>query len=373
MYCPEKIFTKGNRTGGILRFCELYQAMNKSKYNVDLCCAESQSVIESYGKGYSLKLYSGKLTKVLPTELMNWLFNRKRLREIRKNNYDMIISFDVPQTIQLVLSGYKNIVMFLRQDLIEYRNIQYKKGFITNLKLGVLKKIEQICLKSAKHIFVQCQYDLRNLVNRHTKYEEMVREKTTVQINNVNPSWIISKSEIPARELKKKELINICFIGNFNDSRKGHKEFLTAVSALKSDNYSVQIIGNGNELPVYENMYKMENFVFWGRLDNPIEILKSCDLLIVPSKADSCPNTVLEALYNNIPVLGSNRGGIPEILNNEEELLFSLEDTDMLEKMNRYIENEEYRNRIVYLEKRIRNNLYFDWGQTMINHLKGIK
>lgn len=102
-----------------------------------------------------------------------------------------------------------------------------------------------------------------------------------------------------------------------------------------------------------------------GRQENPIKILKQCDLLVVPSYADSCPNTVMEALYNEVPVIGSKAGGIPEILNNEDSL-FELDSYSIKSKILTLKNNEASLQKLKELQKSRKNELTFDWAGKLI-------
>jgi glycosyltransferase involved in cell wall biosynthesis len=44
-----------------------------------------------------------------------------------------------------------------------------------------------------------------------------------------------------------------------------------------------------------------------------IDVYKSTDLLLVPSKTDNSPNVVFEAALCGTPFLGSNKAGLPEL------------------------------------------------------------
>lgn len=102
---------------------------------------------------------------------------------------------------------------------------------------------------------------------------------------------------------------------------------------------------------------------FLGRLNNPIPILMNSALLVVPSYADSCPNTVMEGLFYNVPVIGSNRGGIPEILMNRE-WLFEPNAESLKLKIEDVINNDNLK--ILKEKQLIRSKeLTFDWGYRM--------
>ena len=49
-----------------------------------------------------------------------------------------------------------------------------------------------------------------------------------------------------------------------------------------------------------------------------MQILKSSSVVVVPSRMESLPTTVKEAFFLNVPVIGTNVGGIPELIKNNE-------------------------------------------------------
>ena len=52
--------------------------------------------------------------------------------------------------------------------------------------------------------------------------------------------------------------------------------------------------------------------------EEAMTIMKSSSILVVPSRMDSFPTTVKEAFFLNVPVIGTNVGGIPELIINDE-------------------------------------------------------
>ena len=52
--------------------------------------------------------------------------------------------------------------------------------------------------------------------------------------------------------------------------------------------------------------------------EDAMKIIKSSSMVVVPSRMESLPTTVKEAIYLNDPVIGTDVGGIPELIKNNE-------------------------------------------------------
>ena len=91
---------------------------------------------------------------------------------------------------------------------------------------------------------------------------------------------------------------------------KGGQILIEALSKLKND-YKIIMIGNGPELKLpFESLYT-------GYIEDPTSLSKyyaSADLCLCPTLEDNFPNTILESLACGIPVIGSNIGGVSEMV-----------------------------------------------------------
>jgi len=52
--------------------------------------------------------------------------------------------------------------------------------------------------------------------------------------------------------------------------------------------------------------------------DDAMKIIKSSQVVVVPSRMESLPTTVKEAFYLNVPVVATNVGGIPELISDND-------------------------------------------------------
>ena len=59
--------------------------------------------------------------------------------------------------------------------------------------------------------------------------------------------------------------------------------------------------------------------------------MKSSEVVVVPSRIESLPTAVKEAFFLNVPVIGTDVGGIPELItNNETGILIPSENPEKL-------------------------------------------
>lgn len=364
MYSSGRLFT-GHQTGGTKRFVELATYLQRH-HAAELCCQDDDGTLAANGlhAKYHFRDSADGKPRFLPPEARRLLKNRTLLKQIGREGYDAVVSFDVPPAIGLCLAGVKNLVLMIRKDLIGYETVSAAMNWKGKLKLAYLWLCEDICLKKAKYIVTQCEYDKDQLISRHKRLVKRLEKKFRIQINNVNPSWIQQKSARTVAEERSDHRFRVCFVGNFNDARKGHDLLLAAAKRLHQEDCDIkfEIIGAGEDLERFRSQYESDSIVFHGRLDNPMAVLKSCDLMVVPSLADSCPNTVMESLYNGIAVIGSRAGGIPEILL-DETALFDLDAEALALRINELYKNADALTRLRLSQQKRKTELEFDWAE----------
>jgi len=76
--------------------------------------------------------------------------------------------------------------------------------------------------------------------------------------------------------------------------------------------------------------------------EKTMEILKSSNILVVPSRMESLPQVIKEAFYLKIPVIATNVGGIPEIIENQKTgILIPPENPEkMIDAINNLLNND---------------------------------
>ncbi len=114
----------------------------------------------------------------------------------------------------------------------------------------------------------------------------------------------------------------VMFVGNLI-KRKNVESLLEAKKIANSDYYLV-IVGDG---PLFKKLNKkvedenIRDVIFAGSRNDVENIIPSCDVLILPSFSESFGLVLIEALACGKPVIGSNVGGITEIITEDVGLL----------------------------------------------------
>lgn len=362
----------GIQTGGVKRCKELINSALARKQNICFASQDSEDITNNKGFNRFFQLKEGKhtgLLNLLPPEFQVFLTNIGMIKTIKKSKFDRVVVFDVPPAVGLVLLRVKNIVLMIRKDLIGYeKTINHRWSLYP--KLVFLWVCESLCMMRSKKVVCQCYYDKHKLMKRHPIIAYSINKKTLILINNVNPSWVIENKHNVRNviQLSPKEMFRVCFIGNFDTPRKGHQLLLDAAIDILKYNKDIEfvLIGGGESLDHYRMHYANERIIFTGKLSEPIVVMKQCDMLVVPSYADSCPNTVMEALYYEIPVIGSKAGGIPEILI-DNEALFDLNKASLIASILKYKSSPDDLNHLRLKQIERKEQLTFDWGNKMLN------
>lgn len=120
---------------------------------------------------------------------------------------------------------------------------------------------------------------------------------------------------------EKSNNVILATIGAVNVRYKGHKYVIDAISQLRNSGvkYEYWIIGGGDSayLKGVAKKYSVtENVKFLGQVshDKVFEILQNIDIYIQPSLTEGLPRSVVEAMSLGLPVIASNVGGLPELI-----------------------------------------------------------
>ncbi|WP_293874338.1 glycosyltransferase family 4 protein [Flavobacterium sp.] len=327
-----------------------------------------------YGSDKTLLLLLTKLDKSRFNPVVVIPLDGPLRKELEKENIKVIIA----PVLKLYRKMFtpKNILLFFKQikkavSILDELNSQYNFDIIYSNTLAVLLGMVYAKKRKIKHIWhvheiivhpkkiaslfpkllnkyadvVVCnsQATMDNLVKRQ---KELVN-KTLIIHNGLKPlndDYIkINREDLG---FEKDDFI-ITLIGRIN-RLKGHKWLLnTFINNLQQDK-SIKLLFVGSPVSDQEYyLHEIEELVQENKLENTVKIvgfkkdlrpiLNLSDMLAVPStEAESFGLVALEAMLAKKPVVGSNHGGLTEIIvhnetgflvepNNESELALAIQ------------------------------------------------
>ena len=152
------------------------------------------------------------------------------------------------------------------------------------------------------------------------KFETLIREKVRSILNGSEKTLILSIGELhPSKDFD----VALIALSNLKEETK------------KSLDY--RIIGGGEEKGKLEKLINElglgETVKLLGPIDNAKNLLSGADVFLFPSSNENLPYALLEAGLAGLPVIASDVGGIPEIIDHQKSgLLVPPENPDALAK-----------------------------------------
>lgn len=157
-----------------------------------------------------------------------------------------------------------------------------------------------------------------------------------IPIGNICNVLVDDKLIKSSEMIQENKKIKIGILGRF-EPYKGHDDFLCALSLVSDecrDKISVDIIGSYNQyhyerlIRIVEKLGLQEIVNIRGYIDLSVqEIISQLDLVAMVTKTfEGFGLTVVEALHQNIPVLATKVGVVPEIFSDGNDLLVDVGD-----------------------------------------------
>ncbi len=256
--------------------------------------------------------------------------------------FKLIKALKKNQTKLLCTHGYKATVMgWIAVKMNKIPIIAFSRGYTDeNIKISFYNWLERKFLTKVDGVVFVSKGQKNKLLSM-----------------SINPkrSWIIhnaislkEESKIVNDNIKRKIFKNLGLINNNTkliacvgrlSPEKGQKYLLEAAKMLtfSRDDFHIIFCGDGPErdnlLKITKKLGLKDYCHFLGFRKDMSDIYSAIDLLVLPSLSEGLPNVVLEAFYHKKPVIGTNVGGVPEIvIDNETGLLVDPGNVEMLKE-----------------------------------------
>lgn len=226
----------------------------------------------------------------------------------------------------------------------------------------IYSKIEKLTMKYADFVIPVSNNLRKKLVERHGKEDKKIK----LIYNGIDVN-VDGKKQI---KNKRNEVFKFLFVGRLVEI-KNVKLLLQGLNYIKNKekDFICNIIGDGEEKEILENMAK--DFGLSGKVNflgyrNDIEnFMGDSDALILTSKMEGIPITIIEAFANGLPVVSSAVGGVLEMITDGETgILFELNNE---EKFNEILLNlVEGKYDLIRLSNNSYNEYLNKWNQNKL-------
>lgn len=299
---------------------------------------------------YLNSLYSD-LAKLAPIFRLFWHFNNilsvrkylqiKKILKIEKP--DLCISHNLMglgflsvQALQKFSSAhyhYLHDIQLLHPSGLMYWGEENK---INSSFAKIYQAINKYFFKSVLKVISPSQW----LLDEHLQRGFFKKSQTELEpISNILQAKTIKikvDQKLNAKQNKDTNKKKLLFAGQL-ERHKGVLFLLESFLKWNDANLELIIAGSGSlenkikELSANNPNIKLSGYLVLNDLK---KLLSQVDLVIVPSSCyENSPTIILEAQNLNIPVLASNIGGIPEIVNPENQLFDPEDANDLYEKL----------------------------------------
>ena len=300
-----------------------------------------------------------------------------------------------------VLKSIRNFIR-LRRSIIKNEIDWIHVSWTNDLLLGVLLKIfsprhiklifyRQMKLTRFKnspyHKFIYGKIDLflvitKKLHNEACKYlpiKKSIIHVLSYGISKPDYKFSMSKKAFFDKYNMESSMFSIGVFSRIEEQKGQH----LLIEAIRQSKHKIQLFIMGhcmdkkykNKLENISSEYNLSSHIcFTGFLQSPMNYMPFFNLVVLPTYEETFGLVVAEAMLMKVPVLGSNAGGVPEIITHESNgLLFETRNyNDLQDKIDMVIENSQLRERIIdkgfnFVNKYYDYYSHFDKFEKIIN------
>ncbi len=281
-------------------------------------------------------------TKGLNIPGVRGLMFKKNAKKALENLLEKV-DIDIIHGHYLFPAGAAAVEVGNEHDIKTYVTAHGSEMFEVYKKQPLMRSTIKNVLKKADRVFA---------VSNALKHEIIatgvtgISDKTSICWNSVDiDKFSLKENDSFKQENKLVDKPIVLFVGNL--IRRKNVESLIEAKKIANSDYYLVIVGDG---PLYKKLNKkvedenVRDVIFTGSRNDVENIIPSCDVLVLPSFSESFGIVLIEALACGKPVIGSDVGGITEIINEDVGLLINPNKVSSIASaIDKVINDEEYR------------------------------
>lgn len=252
---------------------------------------------------------------------------------------------EVKRNVRILFSCLIKLI-FSRQHLVHLNCSLSKVGIFRDVLLCLLVRLRGIPLvthyrgniidfssiKFKKYLHLLMKFSHANIAMNQASYEyikNIAPHRISFLLPNFIEDHLIAKQEKNIHPTQK--TYQVIFVGGISQS-KGCLEILEVAKRLP--HYHFHLVGKIQQDMQEALKLLPDNVILTDALDHPdiLQKMAESDLLFFPSHTEGFPNVVLEAMACGLPVIATNVGSIPEMIDPAGGNLVTIKDIDAMVK-----------------------------------------
>ena len=281
------------------------------------------------------------------------------------SNFFLIRKYIINNNISIIhVSWAKDIFLSVLLKLFTPGDI--KVVFYRQMKISRSKK-DLYHKFIYKHIdcFMVITEKLRNEAIKYLPINKDKIHKLTYGIKVPPGNSLIEKSSFFKEHNMNPNLFSVAVFSRVEEQKGQH----LVINSLKKSKHDIQLFIIGHTMDsVYKDKLQMlvKSYALSSRLKfldfvkSPMCYMPCFDLIILPTYEETFGLIVVEAMLMKVPVIGSNAGGVPEIIRDGDNgfLFETKNDNDLVRKIDYIIENKHTTDKLANNAYEYANNMY---------------
>lgn len=284
---------------------DLARLIDKSRFEVLIYCLSPRGHFARKAEAAGIRVCSAEFD----FRLLN-LFRSCRavLRTLRKEGVDILYCFNYPTIYYGVVLGALAQVPYIASAV---RDDGTWKGQSHRFWDGIVDRYADLIIansRSARDNYIR------------GKPPDVATKVITIY-GGTDTSALDQEGEGPDRPARTRPAVGV--IGRLDDSLKGHSDFIKAarIIAEQREGITFYVIGDGADRARLEDLALESGLngrlLFAGPIADLPQIYDMLDIVVIPSRSESLPHVLLEAMCCGKPVVATSVGDIPLILEDQ--------------------------------------------------------
>ena len=266
--------------------------------------------------------------------------NKKEWEQLLKQNKEAIVHYNIPLMKAAIVRDY--MLIKIAHDLGMHIVLHIHGGnYIKERnRPWFIKKLLERIFAWAKHVIVLGDEE-KNILEEDFKLKNVISLPNCIDLTEAKEF---------KRDISCKETLDILYIGRI-EPNKGIDYTFEACKALKNDGVKFHLHFAGKEevegqyIPKFKEEFG-KNFTFHGVVsgDKKTDVLKKCDIFLLPSFYEGLPMSLLETMsFGQVPVV-TPVGSIPTVVtDNTNGIFINIKNTkDIVDAIKRLTTNRNF-------------------------------